>query len=192
MVHGGVLWRFWDAVPLRTPPSMMHCWYEPNEPVLWCYAVHGCTAVATVGRSGGRRSCGGDVSQGTASVRCGWPCVRGRQIRCCARRWFVVRSGPGDGCGHARGRQRGLIAGRSGPVCGARSARPATAPICPSAWRAVVGPPTLSVCDRIGRSRHTEALQIRRSMLLAEGRSVAGVPRTHPLLLAPTPARDGM
>ena len=62
------------------------------------------TAVATVGRSGGRRSCGGDVSQGTASVRCGWPCVRGRQIRCHARRWCVVRSGPGDGCGHARGR----------------------------------------------------------------------------------------
>jgi hypothetical protein len=97
VVHGGVLWRFWDAVPLGTPPSMMHCWYEPNEPVLWCYAVHGCTAVATVGRSGGRRSCGGDVSQGTASVRCGWPCVRGRQIRCHARRWCVVRGGPGDG-----------------------------------------------------------------------------------------------
>ena len=71
--------------------------YEPNEPELWCYAVHGCTAVATVGRSGGRRSCGGDVSQGTASVRCSWPCVRGRQIRCHARRWCVVRSGPGDG-----------------------------------------------------------------------------------------------
>ena len=45
-----------SAAPPGTLLSVTHSWCEPHGPVLWCCAVHGCTAVATVERSGGRRS----------------------------------------------------------------------------------------------------------------------------------------